>query len=136
MTDIDEELDVLLNNYDVSIHRINASGSNINIAEYDHLNIALFNSIDTATLSSGVTLNAATSVKIADSFVKRRNFTVSNNSSQDVWIKFQAATVDNDKKGIFLFKRTVYEMPQDKMYSGEISAIADNGNPIITVVEY
>lgn len=93
------------------------------------------NNIDTATLSSAITLNTTTSTKIADAFPDRRSILISNNSSQDVWIKFQATTVDNDKKGIFLFKRSVYEMPKG-MYSGEISAISDSGSPEIFITEY
>jgi hypothetical protein len=95
---------------------------------------------DTATLSSAIVLNATTSTKVADAVELpnqlRINFTFTNNSSQDVWLKFQAASVDNDKKGILIFKRTVYEMPTDNVYHGEISAIADNGTPNVYVTEY
>lgn len=91
---------------------------------------------DTVTLSSAIALNATTSTKIADVLEDRINFTVSNNSSQDVWLKLQAASVDNDKKGIFLFKRTIYEMPADNIYVGEISAIAENGTPNVYVSEF
>ncbi len=96
---------------------------------------------DTATLSSAITLNSTTSVKISDSVdisiaPARTVFTVSNPSSKQIWIKFEAASVDNDKKGIAVYPRTVYEMPIDDVYTGEISAIADSGTPDIYVTQY
>lgn len=91
---------------------------------------------DTATLSSAIALNASTSTTVSVADDTRINFTISNNSSQDVWLKFQAASVDNDKKGIFLFKRTIYEMPTDNIYTGEISAIAENGTPNVFVTDF
>jgi len=94
------------------------------------------NTADVAALPNAIALNSATSVKIADANSARINFTVSNPSSQDVWLKFQAAAIDNGKKGIFLFKRTIYEMPTDNIYTGEISAIAVSGGPVVSVTEF
>jgi len=93
------------------------------------------NVTDIATLGSGVALNASTSTTVVAANSGRINFTISNNSSKDIWLKFQAASVDNDKKGIFLFKRTIYEMPTDNVYTGEISAIADTGTPTVFTTE-
>jgi hypothetical protein len=43
----------------------------------------------------------------------------------DIWLKFQAASIDNDKKGIFIEKGQTYEFPADTLYTGEISAISN-----------
>ena len=96
---------------------------------------------DTATVADGITLNATTSTVIAVANADRIFFHVDNNfSDKAVWIKLQAAGVDNDDKGIFLNEKekgaTKWEMPPDNIYTGEISAIADDGNPTIYVTEY
>jgi len=94
------------------------------------------NTTDVATLSSAIALNSTTSVKVADALPDRINFTISNPENKDVWLKFQAASVDNDKKGIFVPKNAFYEMPTDNIYTGEISAIAVSGTPSVYVTEY
>lgn len=97
------------------------------------------NTNDTVSMTS-VALNATTSTKIADAAASnteaRISFTVDNPSSQDVWIKFQAASVDNDKKGYFLPKKSSRNMDTDNIYTGEISAIAVSGTPTIYINEY
>jgi len=98
------------------------------------------NFTDISQDDSGVLLNSNTATKIVDAIALPdqlfTNLTISNPSSQDVWIKFQAATVDNDKKGKILFKRSTYERPPLDVYHGEISAIAVNGSPTIFVSQY
>ncbi len=99
------------------------------------------NTDDEATVSSGITLNSTTSTVISVADPNRLFFFVDNNFSDKAsWIKLQAASVDNDKKGIFLNEKekgkTSWAMPPDNIYTGEISAIADSGNPIIYVTEY
>ena len=96
---------------------------------------------DEATISAGIVLNATTSTIIAPANDQRIFFHVNNNdSSQDSWIKLQAATVDNVKKGIFLQRKGEpqgrWEMPSENIYTGEISAIAETGTPTIYVTEY
>jgi len=94
---------------------------------------------DEAVLSDGITLNATTSTTVAASVTSsnlRINFTFTNNSTKDVWLKLQAASKDNDQKGIFLAKGAIYEMPTDNIYHGEISAIAASGSPVIYVTEF
>lgn len=88
------------------------------------------------TLSSAITLNSTTSVKIADALDDRIIFIFSNPSGNQVWLKFQPTATDNDKKGIVVFGRSVYEMPIDNIYTGEISAIAQTGTPDVYVTEY
>lgn len=99
------------------------------------------NSNDTATVGSGVALNASTSVKIADANPNRIYLYITNDGATDaVWIKLQATGDDNDKKGIFLNKKgtspNVWEMPTDNIYTGEICAIADANTPSAYVTEY
>ena len=99
------------------------------------------NTNDTATIISGVTLNATTSTVIAVANPDRMYFYVDNNfSDKACFIKLQAASIDNDKKGIFLNEKekgdTRWEMSPDNIYTGEISAIADSGSPTVFVTEY
>lgn len=96
---------------------------------------------DAASVNSGVTLNGTTSVKIADANPTRIYFYVTNDgSSEEAWIKLQAASIDNGKKGIFLNKKAIYrndwEMALDNVYTGEICAIAVAGTPTVFVTEY
>lgn len=91
---------------------------------------------DTAVLSSAIALNATTSTTIASADSSRIFASVSNEGPQTVWIKLQAASVDNDKKGIRLPREGTWEMPMDNIYTGEISAIADTGTPNIFVTDY
>ena len=87
-----------------------------------------------------ISVNNATSVKIADACPSETNcrifFSVTNNSDADIWIKLQAASVGDDKKGIMLYPCCYWEMPPDEKYIGEISAIADDINGEIVVTEY
>lgn len=100
------------------------------------------NTNDTTLVPDGIVLNATTSVKIADANPDRIFFRVDNNfNNMAVWVKLQAASVDDDQKGIFLQALalrgfTIWEMPPDNIYTGEISAIADAGNPEVFVTEY
>jgi len=87
-------------------------------------------------IPTGISLNASTSTKIADSNANRIFFAVSNPSNKDIWLKLQIATVDNDKKGIFMPANSYWEMPTDNVYIGEISAIANSGTPDIYTTEY
>ena len=87
------------------------------------------NTNDTATLSAAILVDGITSTKILDALVgpqPRIKVIVTNNSNFDVWIKLQAASVDNDKKGFLLFKNTTSTIMEDgDTYIGEISAICD-----------
>ena len=94
------------------------------------------NTNDESTLSGAIALNTSTSTTVVSANTDRINVTISNPSQNLVWIKFQASGVDNDKKGITLFGRSVFEMTPDNLYTGEISAIADTGTPDIYVTEY
>ncbi len=94
--------------------------------------------------SDSIALNATTATKIADADPERIFFHVSidgsgNNTS--VFIKLQAAGVDNDKEGIWIgsmgqYFKTCWEMQPDNMYTGEISAIMQSGTHTIIVTQY
>lgn len=95
---------------------------------------------ETADVNSGIELNAATTVVIAAANPDRTYLHINNNSNKDpVWIKLQPASIDNDKKGIFLSSK---DKPDgrwetgDNIYTGEVSAIAEKGSPTIYVTEY
>ena len=66
-------------------------------------------------------------------------------SDINVYIKLQAASVDNVKAGIILSRRTIgndkfdifrWAMQPDNIYTGEISIISDIGTVDIHVTEY
>lgn len=100
------------------------------------------NKNEIAVLSSGITLNTSTSVKISDAKVEgtppsRTVMVISNPENHNIWIKFQPAATDNDKKGIWFPKSSTGNViPPDNSYTGEISAIAVTGNPVIYLTEY
>lgn len=78
------------------------------------------------TLGSGIALSntVSTTILAANS---NRNYIAISVRTNDVWIKLQAASVDNNKKGIFLSKDFTYELHPKVVYTGEISAIIDPG---------
>ena len=62
------------------------------------------NTNNTATVSSAIALNATTTTTVAVANVNRIFFRLSNASNQSIFLKLQAASVDNDLKGIFIDK--------------------------------
>ncbi len=83
-----------------------------------------------------VALNSTTATKIADTNNSRISFKVNNNDNQLVYIKYQAASVDDDKEGDELPAKSSIKMDVDNIYRGEISAIANSGTPDVTILEY
>ena len=84
-----------------------------------------------------ITLNSSTTTKILDANERRIMVLAINQGPQRVWLKLQAASIDNLKDDdIWLDKGDFYEMTVDNVYTGEISAIADSGTPSITIEEY
>jgi len=90
---------------------------------------------DTASQTS-VALNSTTATTVAAANASRMVFQFYNVSNKDVWLKLQAASVDNLKIGIFVLRGTRWAMPVDNMYTGEISAIADNATSTGYITEY
>lgn len=92
------------------------------------------------TISGSIALNSSTSVKVADVNPDRIMLTFSNPNNQSVWLKLQAASIDDDKKGILVCGNTVFKMPFNTdntgTYIGEVSAIADSGTPGVYVTEF
>lgn len=104
-------------------------------------NARVKNTNDVAVISDAITLSNTTSIKIADANPDRMFFYVTNNGSSDaVWLKLQAASIDNDKKGIWIEKKEVaesfWQMSPDNIYTGEICAISNSSSPDIYVTEY
>ena len=93
-----------------------------------------------ATLTSAIALNATTSTTIlaADTGLvsSKRKIFISNPTNKDVWVKLQAASADNDKKGIWLPKNSVLPLPGGEIYTGEISAISVSGTPSVYLTTY
>jgi len=94
------------------------------------------NTNDTAFVGGGITLNSSTTTTISTADANRIFFAVSTDSSLAFWLKLQAASVDDDKDGLFMPACAYWEMPTDNVYTGEISAIADSGSPKVYVTEY
>lgn len=90
-----------------------------------------------STVSDPITMNSTTSTKIADANDARTFFRVDNcSSAHDVFIKLQAATVDDDEKGMCVLRDDYWEMPVDTIYTGEICGIAKTDSPEVTYTEY
>lgn len=93
--------------------------------------------------SSIISINDTTSTKIANAQIKtdgrpnRIFFSVNNpDRKNSIFIKLQAASIDNNKIGIIVGPKGYWEMPIDNIYKGEISVISDNDSFDIYVTEY
>ncbi|MCK5216597.1 MAG: hypothetical protein KAJ93_02350 [Methanosarcinales archaeon] len=96
---------------------------------------------DSANVPEPILLNSSTSTVIAEANPDRKYFHVSSSGTpNEVWIKLQPASVDDDKKGIFLVASVggdgSWEMPSNSIYTGEISAIAGSNGPTVSVTEF
>lgn len=94
-----------------------------------------------ALIAAPVTVTNAASVKIADANPDRMFFCVhTDGDNKAVWVKLQPATVDNDKKGIWVEAKigalNFWQMIPDNIYTGEISAIANGGDVNVFITEY
>lgn len=92
------------------------------------------------TVTTTVLLNSLTATTIvealADDDPNHIKIFIDNASTKDVVIKFQAAGVDNLLIGQTIRRfsgATILELPN--VYRGEISAIATNDAPTITIIE-
>jgi len=88
-----------------------------------------------------VVINSSTSTTISVANPNRISFDVNNNNEDKAcWIKYQAASVDNAKKGYYLHEKDKgihnHHMRADNIYTGEISAISDSGNITLYITEY
>ena len=94
------------------------------------------NTTDEATLPADIALNSSTSTKIADAVDDRIVFEVYNLGEEEIRIKLQAASVDDDFKGIPVACGHSWSMSTDNIYTGEISAQSESGTPSVAVTEY
>lgn len=100
---------------------------------HDHINGVT----DSVTMPNTISLNATTSTTLISANANRIGLIISDtHNSQGFYIKFQSASVDNDKKGIFLGAGRTFELPQDLLYKGEVSAIANSEAVDVTVIEW
>jgi len=89
-----------------------------------------------------VVLNSSTSTVIAAANEDRVFFHVNNGIEPDkaCWIKLHAAIIDNTKHGMVVHEGQkgtgFWEMPSDNIYTGEISAIAEDTPCTVYVTEY
>jgi len=90
---------------------------------------------DTATIDT-VALNSTTSVKVADALAGRIYLSVSNEGPGTIFVKLQAASVDDTKKGEIVESGETWWMTPDNIYTGEVSAIGKNTSPSVHVTEY
>lgn len=91
-----------------------------------------------AILSDAIPLNGMTSTTIlaaqAPGDTPRIKVIIQNSGATGAWIKFQAASVDDDKKGVRIPRELFLTvLSGSDIYTGEISAIADAGNPSVYV---
>jgi len=99
------------------------------------------NSNDVANIPNGIAVSGTVSTVIAIANSKRIAIHFNNNdANKGIWIKLQAALIDDDKKGIYLSAtgkgESRWDMPTDNVYTGEISAIGDSGAITVFVTEY
>lgn len=86
------------------------------------------NENDVAILGGPIALNQTTSVILRTAGSKFLFWALSNTSNRDIFIKLQAASVDNVQKGILVQAGGGYwEMPTNNHYTGEISGISIQG---------
>lgn len=98
------------------------------------------NKNDTA-VTTQVALNNSTAVTISAADPTRIFFHVNNdNASHAFWVRLYPAATDNIKQGIFVSSKSglksFWEMMEDNIYTGEISAIAVTDSPTAYVTEY
>ncbi len=95
----------------------------------------------TEAVTASVTLNTTTAVTIATVNEDRIHFEVNNNGSAlGFWVRLYPAAQDDLKHGIWITPKTgsrpFWEMPNDNIYTGEISAIAEMDSPTAYTTEY
>ncbi|MGR3219265.1 MAG: hypothetical protein ACUZ8H_05525 [Candidatus Anammoxibacter sp.] len=90
-----------------------------------------FNQKSSATLSGSITVGITSVVaKIANTDRRYLAISVTGN---DVFVKLQAASVDDDSKGEMLANGDTWRMPVSAIYTGEVSCIKDGVGPNATI---
>jgi len=81
------------------------------------------NTNDTATVANEVQITVNTAVTALSANADRIYVAITI-LDKDAWIRFiPAATDASTRKGIYVKKNAVYEMPTDNIYIGEVSII-------------
>jgi len=85
-----------------------------------------------------ITAGSTTAVTLVSSNEARSMVIISNDSNQDVWIRYKTAATDNTKHGILLKSSDPpFEMDSGAIYIGEISVIFDIGaSNDVSFIEY
>lgn len=85
-----------------------------------------------------VTAGSTTAVTLIPLNIARIMVIISNDSNQDVWIRYKAAATDNLKHGILLKSgNPPFQMDSGAIYPGEISVIFDIGaSNDVSFIEY
>lgn len=83
--------------------------------------------ISDEAVEANVSINSTTATTLVEEDEDRTYLEISNPSNQDVWIKLQAASVDDNKTGIHLPAGERWRMGDNDKYTGEVSAIMDVG---------
>lgn len=94
--------------------------------------------LETASVSTidDYSVTDSSSITVKSSGANFLYFALSNDGSTKIYLKMQAASVDDDKKGIVVYPGELYEMPEKTRYTGEISAISDLGTNSVSVTVY
>ncbi|MBL4860739.1 MAG: hypothetical protein JKX96_07765 [Acinetobacter sp.] len=87
-----------------------------------------------ATISAGISVGDSTSVIILGANANRK-FVAISALGANIFLKLQAASVDDDVKGIFVPAGFTYEFPDGFIELGEISAIAESGTATVYPTE-
>ncbi len=90
---------------------------------------------DVTTIVDKIDVSSSTSTLLLAANRGRIYIAIST-QEQPIWLKLQAASVDNDKKGIFIPRNFTYELHPDVIYTGEVSAITDTGTAEVYVTEF
>lgn len=83
---------------------------------------------------NAIALNSSTATSIVSANNERIFFSVSNSTSQDIWLQFEKEGTGFEN-AIFMPKQSYWEMPSN-LYFGEIKAISVSGTPTVTILEY
>lgn len=81
----------------------------------------------TETSMGTVSVDSITTAVVVGENLERIGLVISNPNNQSCWIKEQAASVDNDKKGYYVIAGGKFIVPTDNVYTGEVSAIFNSG---------
>jgi len=92
------------------------------------------NSAGDASIPGAISVGDSTSTVLLAENKKRISVTISVQDA-DIWVKEQAAIVDDDKKGLPVYNGETATDKTDNVYTGEISAIAEDGTAQVYVTE-